>query len=115
MRFRKQTTFNSHDTSVEKDANGRNVVNQTRGVKVRCELSINALLRFAGRGATAEMVAQHLNRRLKANYSVSDIFYACKRLVSEGVIRQRSGGRGEECVFVASQAGLAKWRNLPKQ
>jgi hypothetical protein len=112
MRFRKQTTFNSHDTSFEKDASGRQVVNQTRGVKVRCELSINALLRFGARGASAEVIAQHLNRRLKANYSIGDIFYACKRLAKEGLIRETGK---KEVIFVATQASVTKWKNLPKQ
>ena len=115
MRFRKQTTFNSHDTKFETGSDGRLVINQERGVQARMDLAIAALLRFGPRGASAEVVTQHLNRRLKANYSVSDIFYACKRLVNASCVRQRSGGRGEECIFVATQAGQKRWKDLPKK
>lgn len=114
MRFSKGRTYNSHDTSVEKGPNGRISINQERGVKARCELSLNALLRFGPKGATAEITASHLNKRLNANYSTTDISYALNRLVDEGVVRA-TGSRGEERVYRATKSALAHWRRLPKK
>jgi hypothetical protein len=115
MRFSKGRTFNSHDTSVEKTSDGRISINQERGVKARCELALNALLRFGPKGATAEITASHLNKRLSANYTTSDIRYALGRLVTEGVIRARSGGRGEDTIYRATKSAQAHWRRLPKK
>lgn len=114
MRFSKGRTYNSHDTSVEKGPNGRISINQERGVKARCELSLNALLRFGPKGATAEITASHLNKRLNANYSTTDISYALNRLVDEGVVRSTAVGRGEERIYRATKSALAHWRRLPK-
>ena len=115
MRFSKGRTYNSHDTSVEKGPQGRISINQERGVKARCELSLNALLRFGPKGATAEITAEHLNKRLSANYSTSDIRYALTRLSDEGVIRANRGGRGEDTVYRATKSALNHWRRLPKK
>jgi hypothetical protein len=115
MRFSQGRTFNTHDTSVSKGDNGRIAIDQSRGVKNRCELSLNALLRFGPKGASAEMVANHLNGRLKANYSASDIRYALNRLVAEGVIRSTSGGRGDDAIYRAGKSALDHWRRLPKE
>ena len=114
MRFSKGRTYNTHDTSVSKGENGRIAIDQTRGVKNRCELAVNALLRFGPKGASAEMVASHLNGRLKANYTTSDIRYALNRLVDEGVVRSTGGGRGEEAIYRAGKSALNHWRRLPK-
>lgn len=110
MRFSKGCTFNSHDTSVLFDANSRIKIDQTRGVSARCELAINALLRFGNKGATAEMIADHLNKRLTANYSSSDLAYALDRLVKEGLISDTTTGYREKSVYRASQNVLVKWR-----
>lgn len=115
MRFSKGRTYNTHDTSVSKGEGGRIAIDQSRGVKNRCELSLNALLRFGPKGATAEMITGHLNGRLKANYWIGDIRYALTRLVDEGVIRSTAGGRGEETVYRAGKSALNHWRRLPKE
>lgn len=115
MRFSKGRTYNTHDTKLTKGENGRIAIDQTRGVKSRCELSLNALLRFGPKGASAEMVSSHLNSRLTANYTTSDIRYALDRLVDEGVVRSTSGGRGEETIYRAGKSALNHWRRLPKR
>jgi len=116
MRFSKGRTYNSHDTNVGKTDDGRISIDQERGVKSRCELSLNALLRFGPKGATAEITASHLNKRLSANYTTSDIRYALNRLVAEGVVRSVGGGsRGEERIYRATKSALANWRRLPKK
>jgi hypothetical protein len=103
MRFQKQTTFNSHDTKVIAGENGRIHLDQTRGVKARCELSLNALTRFV-KGANSEEITDHLNSRLNANYTVGDIRRALNRLALNGIIRNNGGH------YTASQASVTKWR-----
>ena len=119
MRFSNGRTYNTHDTRVDIQGaggghGGRIVIDQTRGVRARCELSLNALLRFGPKGASAEMISGHLNGRLKANYSTTDISYALNRLVAEGIIKADSYGRGEESIYRASKVALDHWRKLPK-
>lgn len=114
MKFSKGRTYNTHDTSVEKGADGRIKISQERGVKLRCELSLNALLRFGPKGASGELVAEHLNKRLKANYSTTDISYALNRLVAVGVIKATTYGKGEDTIYRATKTALDHWRRLPK-
>lgn len=114
MKFSKGRTYNTHDTSVEKGPDGRIAINQERGVKSRCDLVLHALLRFGPKGATADITADHLNRRLKANYTPSDIRTALNRLVNEGVIRVNRGGRGEHTIYRATKSAEAHWRRIPK-
>jgi hypothetical protein len=115
MKFSKGRTYNTHDTTVEKGPNGRISINQERGVKARCELSLNALLRFGPKGATAEITAEHLNKRLNANYSTSDIRYALDRLSDVGVVNANRQGRGEDTIYRATKSAQAHWRRLPKE
>ena len=113
MRFSKGRTYNSHDTKLEKTSTGRIGINQEKGVKLRCELSLNAVLRFGPKGVNDEMVTSHLNKRLGANYLTTDIRYALDRLVAEGII-SATGGRKDR-VYKAGKAALDHWRKLPKK
>lgn len=115
MRFSKGRTYNTHDTSVEKGPDGRIAINQERGVKSRCDLVLHAVVRFGPKGVTAQITADHLNKRLKANYTTTDIGYALKRLSDEGVIRAVRGGRGEETIYRATKSSEASWRRIPKK
>lgn len=115
MRFSQGRSYNTHDTSVGKGENGRIAIDQSRGVKSRCDLSLHALLRFGPKGASAEMISSHLNKRLKANYTTTDIRYALGRLVKEGVIKSTGGGRGEDAIYRAGKTALDHWRSLPKE
>lgn len=112
MRFRTTTTFNSHDTKIRQTDSGRVLVDQSRGVSARCELILNALLRFGPNGATAEMLAEHLNKRLKTNYSKNDLSYAMDRLVKEGLIKVSRGFQNTPSVWKVSQDVLTKWRKV---
>jgi hypothetical protein len=115
MHFSKGVSFNTHDTSVEKGRNGRIQINRQAkgGVKHRCELALNSVIRFY-QGATASKVATDLNRRLQANYSHNDIRHALDRLSVEGIVKATRGGRGEDTVYRATKAALHAWRKLPK-
>jgi hypothetical protein len=115
MRFSKGRTYNSHDTTVTVGSDGRWDVDQTRGVKARCELALHAVLRFGPKGVSAELTSEHINKRVHANYSVSDIRYALNRLVAEGVITSSSGGRGEDAIYRAGKNAQDHWRKLPKE
>ena len=115
MRFSRGVSFNTNDTSVRKCDNGRIQIDQTRGVKARCELTLNALLRFGPKGATAEMICGHINKRVKGNYTTSDVRYAMDRLVNEGVIGCTTFGKGEDSIYKAGQRALDHWRKLSKR
>ena len=115
MRFSKGRTYNSHDTTVTVGSDGRWDVDQQRGVKARCELGLHAVLRFGPKGVSADQTTAHINKRLHANYTVSDIRYALNRLVKEGVITSSSGGRGEDAIYRAGKNAQDHWRRLPKE
>lgn len=111
MRFRKQTTFNSHDTSFERK-NGRLVI--TNGVKQRCELAINRLVRAGVQGLTARHLADQLNKTFKGSqYSQDDMAYALGRLVKEELITVVDKN-ADELVYRATRNAADKWHRLPK-
>lgn len=110
MRFRKQTSYNSHDSKFVND-HGRLTI--SNGVEKRCELVINRLLKEP-KGSTPAAIATNLNSRFKqAAYSETDVRYACLRLTSEGILRKY--GRGKDAFFKATPNTLANWRNLEKE
>lgn len=115
MHFSKGVSFNTHDTSVEKGHSGRIQINRINkgGVKHRCELALNSVIRFY-KGAPASKVVSDLNRRLKANYNHNDIRHALDRLADEGIVKAERQGRGEETIYHATQAAMNAWRRLPK-
>jgi hypothetical protein len=114
MKFSRGRTYNTHDTTVGKDEDGRIKIDQTRGVRARCELTLTAVLRFGQKGADAEMTVNHLNSRLKSNYTTGDIGYALKRLAGVGIIKATKGGRGEKTIYRASKSALDHWRKIRK-
>lgn len=111
MRFRNQTTFNSHDTSFARE-NGRLVI--TNGVKRRCELAINRVIKAGSQGITAEHVTASLNSTFKGSqYRESDISYALNRLVTEGLVKVVNRD-ATKWVYRATANAATAWRNLAK-
>jgi hypothetical protein len=111
MRFRNQTTFNSHDTSYARE-NGRLVI--TNGVKRRCELAINRVIKAGVQGITAEHVTSSLNSTFKgSSYRETDISYALNRLVAEGLVRIVDR-KAAKWVYRAAPNAATAWRNLSK-
>lgn len=111
MRFRKSTTFNSHDTKFTRE-HGRLVIHN--GVKQRCELAINRLVKSGPQGLTAEILTGQLNSAFKgSSYSESDMAYALNRLVQEGLVKvvDRKAARW---VYRATANAANKWRSLSK-
>jgi hypothetical protein len=111
MRFRNQTTFNSHDTSFARES-GRLVI--TNGVKRRCDLALNRLIKAGAQGITAEHLTASLNSTFKgSSYRESDMAYALNRLVSEGLVRivNRDAAKW---VYRATASAATAWRNLSK-
>jgi len=110
LRFRSRTTYNAHDSQQTTDDNGRTVINN--GVKRRCELTLNALLR---KGAlTISAITAHLQERFPdGGYVATDIGTALAKLRSAGLITLRGRGRGAK--YRPSREALAKWRDLPKE
>lgn len=111
MRFRRHTTFNSHDTSFERK-NGRLII--TNGVRQRCELAVNRLVKAGVQGLTAKHLTSQLNKDFKgSSYTESDMSYALGRLVDEGLISVVNPD-ADELVYRASRNVAEKWRKLPK-
>jgi hypothetical protein len=105
MRFRKQTTFNKHDSaSIISDR--FTIVN---GVKKRCNLVVLDLLRCGTAGGTVDVVHQHMQERFSDSYTITDVRYALERLVKEKLVIKRNGK------YFATANLAAKWRDLPKK
>jgi hypothetical protein len=103
MKFRKNTTFNTHDTKFEVDGDRLIVSN---GVKKRCELVLNSLLRKNNHSVG---IASDLATRFKdGGYTVSVVQYVLRRLVNEGLVRVH--GKGPAAVYSVSSNVIAKWR-----
>ncbi len=107
MRFRKQTTFNTRDSSFGRD-NGRLVI--TNGVKTRCELAINGIFHFGNKGVKLSQLVSYINGRSTHKYSDGDLSYAVHRLINEGLITVRNDG-----TYHATQRAKDAWSRLPKQ
>ncbi len=104
--FRKQTTFNAHDSSFKTADNGRLVI--TNGVPKRCELTLKTVLRLGSKGGTLEEITSYINKKTSSTYSSGDIRYAIYRLAAEGLVSVNKG-----LVKVTANA-IEKWRKLPK-
>lgn len=109
LRFRRETTYNSHDSRQIASDSGR--VTIANGVKHRCELVLNSLLRL-GSGNTTDVLT-HLQARFNDSYSRTDVSTAVEKLRSGGVIFRR--GRGRAAKFYPSRDALIKWREIPKE
>lgn len=111
MRFRKNTTFNSHDTSFARE-HGRLII--TNGVKRRCELAINRLVKAGVQGLSADHLCDSLNETFPGScYAQSDIAYALNRLVQEGLVKVVSRDAAK-WVYRATANAASKWKNLSK-
>jgi hypothetical protein len=108
MNFRNQTSFNAHDSRQVVSETGRVAV--ALGVKRRCELVLNTLIRLWG-GNSVD-VTTHLKSRFNDSYSQGDVKTAIDKLRSGGLVFRR--GRGRAAKFYPSRDALAKWRALPK-
>jgi hypothetical protein len=108
MNFRNQISFNAHDARQIDSDTGRVAV--SLGLKRRCELVLNTLLRL-GRGNSTD-VTTHLKSRFSDSYSQTDVITAITKLRSGGLVFRR--GRGRAAKFYPSRDALTKWRELPK-
>lgn len=84
MKFRRDTTYNTHDTKVYTDTE-RTVI--SHGVARRCALVVRGVCRHP-EGVDDSDLTEHLNKRLGSLYSVNDIRTALKKLVEEGLIEK---------------------------
>lgn len=110
LRFRTKTTFNAHDSHQSTDDVGRTVINN--GVKRRCELALNALLRN-GASSIGKLTAHLQGRFPDGGYTMTDIRTALGKLRSAGLVTLR--GRGCGASYRPSRDAVAKWRALPKE
>lgn len=112
MKFRRSTSFNTHDSKrlPMSETNGRMTV--VNGVRKRCELALNVLLRADKPVALGEVV-KHLQDRFSETYTTIDIKYALRRLVTNRLASQRGHGRGS--TYRATKEALTKWRATVKQ
>ena len=106
LRFRSQTTFNAHDSRQVNGDDGR--VTVTNGVKHRCELVLNTILRLGG-GKPAEVLT-HLQSRFSDSYTLSDVRTALDKLKGARLIYRRGSGE-----YRASRDALNRWREIPKK
>ena len=106
MKFRRGTSYNTHDSSVSVAER----INVSNGVKRRCELALRGILRHGGKGVSLIDLTAHLNTRLNALYSEGDIRYAVLRLIKEGLVSTTA-----KDTYRASPSALEAWRALPKE
>ena len=83
MKFRKYTTYNTHDTK-NTIVNGR--IRVEHGTKRRCEIIVRGVCRHGSAGVSLEDLTAHVNGRLNAHYSLCDIRTLANRLVKEEII-----------------------------
>ncbi len=113
MQFRRATSFNTHDSKrlpMSKTENGRTTV--VNGVRKRCELVLNALIRSDSPMALGQIVSE-LQERFSETYSSQDISYALGRLVTNRLVTRR--GHGSSSAYRATNEARAKWRATVKQ
>lgn len=104
--FSNGCSFNTHDTHVSIE-DGRIRIDQSKGVRLRCELVIHALVSAGANGLTLEETVAKVNKKVargNVKYSDSDIQYALKRLCSFNVVKRKDG------VFKATTDLYAKWK-----
>lgn len=110
LRFRRSTSFNAHDTHQQSNI-GSGRVTVKNGVKRRCELVLNALLRN-GSSRLGE-VTSHLQKRFSSTYTTQDVNHALCKLREAGLVVTR--GRCKGMQYRPSRDALMRWRALPKE
>lgn len=113
MLFRRATSFNTHDSRrlpQSETENGRTTV--LNGVRKRCELALNALIRAEAPMSLSQIVKE-LQERFSETYSSDDISYALGRLVDNRLATRR--GHGRSSVYRATNEARAKWRATVKK
>ena len=106
MKFRRTTSFNTHDSNV---VVGERIYVE-HDVPRRCTITLNAIIRHGGAGVELAALTEHINKRLNANYSEGDIRYAALRLAKEGFVDVTGKDR-----YCASPAAQAAWRAHAKE
>lgn len=106
MKYSRGTSYNTHDASVS--VNER--ISVTFNVRKRCDLVMNAALRYGAQGTSLAELTAHINKRLNCLYSESDIRYAAGRLVKDGFLSSPKRNH-----FVASARSLEAWKKAPKE
>jgi len=98
MKFRKETTYNTHDTKVYTEPDRTIVVH---GLAHRCALVVRGVCRHP-EGVDESDLTEHINKRLNSLYSTSDIRTALRKLVNEGLIERT--GRSSYRAYPDTQA-----------
>lgn len=109
--FRIKSTINNHDSRVIVRPDGR--IEIVHGMKRRCELVLNALIRLRETGANTAEITAHLQSRFDDSYTASDVRGALNKLRGIGAFFRR--GRGPAARYFPSRDALAIWRALPKK
>ena len=105
--FLTSRAFNSHDSRVSLDKDGRFLF--VSGLKRRCELVLNALARL-GEMRLGE-ITSYLRYRFNLSYSARDIKYALEKLCKAKLIIMHGKTRG--ATYRITPAAQERWRKLP--
>jgi len=106
MKFRKGTSFNTHDSSVTVAER----IYVSNGVKRRCELALRGIIRHGSKGIALVDLTAHINTRLNCLYSESDIRYAVGRLIKADLVVSTA-----KDTYRASPAAMDAWKAIPKE
>ncbi|HPT72130.1 MAG TPA: hypothetical protein PLE74_07590 [Candidatus Cloacimonadota bacterium] len=106
MKFSRGTSYNTHDVSVSVGKR----ISVKFNVRKRCDLFMNAVLRYGAEGASITTITDHINTRLGCAYSESDMRYAAKRLMKDGFVTSPKRDH-----FVATPRALEAWKKAPKE
>jgi hypothetical protein len=105
LNFSRGRSFNRNDTTHRME-NGRIVIDQSEGVRVRCELALTAVLANSRVGFSD--LLSHVNAPLKHQYSEGDLRYALGRLRSAGLVNLNE----DTGAYSATSRALAAWRRV---
>jgi len=105
MNFKKTTSYNTKDTVLADSGNGRITIQH--GVKRRCELILRSLGKIGS--STPTELKEHMQSRYSESYSVTDISYVLKRLVTNNVVSNKDGH------YKLTPKSLDKWSKIPKE
>lgn len=107
LNFSEGRSFNKNDTKYRL-RDGRIFIDQSEGVRVRCELAITGVLRAGSVGVSVPDLTADLNGSLTNQYSKMDIGYAVGRLHKAGLVNLRRGtGR-----YTATQKLYQAWKRV---
>ena len=106
MKYSRGTSYNTHDAKVSVGER----IHVTFNVRKRCDLFMNAALRYGAKGASISVITDHINKRLNCFYSESDMRYVAKRLLKDGFLVSPKRDH-----FVASPKSLEAWKKAPKE